>query len=220
MSTKAYLSFTKRERIGILTLAVLLLIMTVLPHFIPKPAPVAEIVPVVAQEKKSDSSWNRNYERPYYRDHRNYTYPDYGARKFRYKKRSYSDSSNYRRPYSNGNYYRNNEGEGKPYVHYDRNKINRNSETNYSAHYQSRYSPSPLDINTADTTAFIALPGLGSKLALRIVSFREKLGGFSHVAQIKEVYGLRDSVYQKLLPYLRCDSLFVRKPLLSYNTFR
>ena len=29
-----------------------------------------------------------------------------------------------------------------------------------------------LDINTADTTAFIALPGIGSKLAQRIINFR------------------------------------------------
>lgn len=39
----------------------------------------------------------------------------------------------------------------------------------------SRYAV--IDINTADTTAFISLPGIGSKLASRIVNFRDKLGG-------------------------------------------
>ena len=33
-----------------------------------------------------------------------------------------------------------------------------------------------IDINLADTTALIALPGIGSKLAARIISFRDKLG--------------------------------------------
>ncbi|HMC99957.1 MAG TPA: helix-hairpin-helix domain-containing protein [Ferruginibacter sp.] len=57
------------------------------------------------------------------------------------------------------------------------------------------------DINSADTTAFIALPGIGNKLANRIVGFREKLGGFYKVEQIGETYGLSDSVFQNLRRY-------------------
>lgn len=68
-----------------------------------------------------------------------------------------------------------------------------------------------IDINTADTTALISLPGIGSKLATRIISFREKLGGFYSVDQIGEIYGLRDSVFQKIKPYLQCHSNGVKK---------
>lgn len=60
------------------------------------------------------------------------------------------------------------------------------------------YTPKTIDINTADTTAFIALPGIGSKLAARIVNYREKLGGFHSVNQIGETYGLADSTFQKI----------------------
>ena len=60
------------------------------------------------------------------------------------------------------------------------------------------YKLSPIDINTADTTAFIALPGIGSKLAQRIISFREKLGGFYAVSQVGETFGLPDSTFQKI----------------------
>lgn len=70
---------------------------------------------------------------------------------------------------------------------------------------------SPIDINTADTSAFIALPGIGSKLAGRIVLFREKLGGFVNVQQIAEVYGLQDSVFQQLTPLLLCAAPVVKK---------
>lgn len=59
-----------------------------------------------------------------------------------------------------------------------------------------------ININTADTSALIALPGIGSKLALRILNFREKLGGFYSVEQIGETYGLVDSTFQKIKPYL------------------
>lgn len=63
-----------------------------------------------------------------------------------------------------------------------------------------------IDINTADTSAFIALPGIGNKLAARIVNFRQKLGGFSSVAQLGETYGVPDSTFQKIKQYLQCDN--------------
>jgi competence ComEA-like helix-hairpin-helix protein len=69
----------------------------------------------------------------------------------------------------------------------------------------------PVEINSADTSELIALPGIGSKLAARIVLFREKLGGFCSVRQVGEVYGLQDSVFQKLVAYLRCDSQKIKK---------
>lgn len=70
-----------------------------------------------------------------------------------------------------------------------------------STDYKPR-SMAPIDINTADTSAWIALPGIGSKLASRIVNFREKLGGFSSVAQVAETFGLPDSTFQKIKPRL------------------
>jgi competence protein ComEA len=63
---------------------------------------------------------------------------------------------------------------------------------------KSTYSNTLIDINTADTTVLIALPGIGSKLSQRILSFREKLGGFYKVDQIGETYGLPDSTFQKI----------------------
>jgi competence protein ComEA len=60
-----------------------------------------------------------------------------------------------------------------------------------------------VDINQADTSVFIALPGIGSKLAARIVNFRDKLGGFYSIEQIGETYGLPDSTFQIIKPSLR-----------------
>ena len=70
---------------------------------------------------------------------------------------------------------------------------------------------SSLDINSADTSAFIALPGIGSKLAGRIVNFRNKLGGFYSIEQVGETFGLADSTFQKIKPYLRLADSTVRK---------
>jgi len=68
-----------------------------------------------------------------------------------------------------------------------------------------------VDINTADTAAFIALPGIGSKLALRIVNFRDKLGGFYSVDQIAETYGLPDYAFLKIKPFLKFETSIVKK---------
>jgi competence ComEA-like helix-hairpin-helix protein len=49
----------------------------------------------------------------------------------------------------------------------------------------------------------MALPGIGAKLSARILQFRNKLGGFHSVEQVKETYALHDSVFQKIAPYLK-----------------
>ncbi len=63
----------------------------------------------------------------------------------------------------------------------------------------------PVDINTADTTAFIALRGIGPALASRIIRFREKLGGFYSIEQVGETFGLPDATFQSIRPLLRCS---------------
>lgn len=74
----------------------------------------------------------------------------------------------------------------------------------------------PIDVNTADSAAFISLPGIGSKLSQRIIHFREKLGGFYAVEQIGETFGLADSVFQKIRPQLKLSSLTLVK--ININT--
>ncbi|MCX8019623.1 MAG: helix-hairpin-helix domain-containing protein [Chitinophagaceae bacterium] len=68
-----------------------------------------------------------------------------------------------------------------------------------------------IDINTADSADFILLPGIGEKLSARIVAFRNKLGGFYSIQQIAETYGLHDSVFQKIKPYLSVSPSAVKK---------
>jgi competence ComEA-like helix-hairpin-helix protein len=78
------------------------------------------------------------------------------------------------------------------------------------------YAPKTVDINKSDTTAWIALPGIGSKLAFRIVNFRDKLGGFISVEQVAETFGLADSTFQKIKPRLVFSTVAVRK--ININT--
>ena len=80
--------------------------------------------------------------------------------------------------------------------------------------FSSRYQV--IDINEADTSAFIALPGIGSKLAARIINFRDKLGGFYSISQVGETFGLPDSTFQKIKQWLKLENIFIRK--ININT--
>jgi DNA uptake protein ComE-like DNA-binding protein len=51
-----------------------------------------------------------------------------------------------------------------------------------------------LDINRADSVAWVGLKGIGPGYARRILAYRERLGGFYQVDQLKEVYGM-DSMW-------------------------
>lgn len=68
-----------------------------------------------------------------------------------------------------------------------------------------------IDINATDTSALIALPGIGSKLANRIISFRDKLGGFYSVDQVAETYALPDSTFQKIKSRLGIQLADIKK---------
>jgi len=78
------------------------------------------------------------------------------------------------------------------------------------------YASAIVDINSADTAAFIALPGIGSKLSQRIINFRDKLGGFYKVEQIGETFSLPDSTFQKIKISLKIGTTEIRQ--ININT--
>lgn len=77
--------------------------------------------------------------------------------------------------------------------------------------YERKPPLTALDINTADTVLWDRLPGIGPVLAKRIVLFRERLGGFYSIGQVGETYGLADSVFVKIQPFLQLGNVSLRK---------
>ena len=72
-----------------------------------------------------------------------------------------------------------------------------------------------IDINEADSAQWESLYGIGPYLAKRIITFRESLCGFVSVEQVKETYGLRDSVFQSIKTCLTIEKIL--KPCISTN---
>jgi competence ComEA-like helix-hairpin-helix protein len=74
----------------------------------------------------------------------------------------------------------------------------------------------PVNINQGDSVAFVDLPGIGPSYAKRIINFRNRLGGFYAVDQIAETFGLPDSTFQKIKPFLQMDIATIKK--ININT--
>ena len=62
--------------------------------------------------------------------------------------------------------------------------------------------PLLVNIDLADSVTLIRLKGIGPVLASRIIKYREILGGFNSLNQLKEVWGITDSLFQTLIPFV------------------
>jgi competence protein ComEA len=60
----------------------------------------------------------------------------------------------------------------------------------------------PININTATAEEWKTLPGIGDVIANRIVKFRNSMGGFKSVDDVKKTYGLSDSTFNLIRQYL------------------
>lgn len=78
---------------------------------------------------------------------------------------------------------------------------------------QERHAFAKIEVNTADTNALIALPGIGPSFARGIVKYRESLGGYHSLDQLAEVYVLKDKpdAVARLRELLVVDTLMIRR---------
>ena len=70
-----------------------------------------------------------------------------------------------------------------------------------------------IDINTADTILLKQLPGIGGAYAKCIVNYREKIGGYCETEQLLEVYRMDTARYNEIKDYVKIDSSFTPNKL-------
>jgi competence protein ComEA len=63
-----------------------------------------------------------------------------------------------------------------------------------------------INLNSCDTSQLISLPGIGPVLSIRIIKFRNLLGGFAKVDQLQEVYGLSAETFDLIKGRVYADS--------------
>ena len=69
----------------------------------------------------------------------------------------------------------------------------------------------PVELNSADSAELRRVVGIGEKTVMRILRYRDRLGGFVSAAQLAEVPGVTESNYEKILKQICLDSCKIRK---------
>jgi len=59
-----------------------------------------------------------------------------------------------------------------------------------------------VDVNHADSTALVSLPGIGPIIAKKIIDYRTSHGPFPDMKSLKKVSGIGEKKFAKILPYL------------------
>ncbi len=77
-----------------------------------------------------------------------------------------------------------------------------------------------VDLNTVDSTTLVELPQIGPYTAVRIIEFREKLGGFIDKDQLRGVKGMDDARFAAIQPYINLGAVEIRKVDVNRADFK
>ncbi len=242
---KDYFSFSKKEGIAAIVLAVLIGVFIALPYLIKSNKKKPVIDKVMLEEITKLQSGKPNTDSP----HTSYkTYPKYsspnnqentifepfnfdpntvdeaGWHKLGLRDKTIHTLMNYR---SKGGQFRQPEDIKKiwglrpeeasriiPYVHIVGMEAYKKKE--YTPYKFASIKPMIVDINTATVDELRNIPGMGNGLLYRILKYKERLGGFLIIEQVKETYGMSDSAFLLMQPFLKLNSPIITK--ININT--
>ncbi|MDR3350411.1 MAG: helix-hairpin-helix domain-containing protein [Prevotellaceae bacterium] len=63
-----------------------------------------------------------------------------------------------------------------------------------------------VELNTADTSQLVKVRGIGAFTAMQIVRYREQLGGFATIGQLREIRYMTDERFEQIAPQVTIDT--------------
>ena len=82
-----------------------------------------------------------------------------------------------------------------------------------------KYTIVKVNLNNCDTSEMMKIPLFGAKRAAKLVEYREKLGGFHSLEQVKEVYILQSITLEHLEKYFTVNKQSIRKIAINNATY-
>lgn len=108
----------------------------------------------------------------------------------------------------------------EPFIQISNERIPERNTTKTSPtdRFESKYNPTQnkAELNSADSTALVKVYGIGPATAKRIMKYREKLGGFAEIEQLREVYGIDSARYAGISKNVFADASLITK--ININT--
>lgn len=231
---KDYFTFSRKERVALIILILLISIFIVLPYVIPfkKNAPlinenlqqqvklllVKDSLPnnnLAENETSNENSFSKNSSYAMFEFNPN-TINEEGWKKLGLKDKTIKTILNYR---SKGGKFKTAEDIRKiwglkkedadriiPYA-----KIESKTNNILNTKEGAIKSTVKIDINIATPQEWFTIPNMDRSLAYKIIKYKEKLGGFLTIQQVKETYGLTDSLFKIIEPYLILQTTNIKK---------
>lgn len=76
-----------------------------------------------------------------------------------------------------------------------------------------------VEINSADSASLLAIKGIGPAFASRIIKYRNRLGGFLSINQLREVWGIDSLKFEQIKPQLLINTNAIQKIDLNKCSF-
>ena len=77
-----------------------------------------------------------------------------------------------------------------------------------------------VELNTVDSATLVELPQIGPYIAMRIIEYRERLGGYADLEQLREVKGVDSTRFDIITPYIDTGEQELRKIDVNRDDFR
>ena len=111
----------------------------------------------------------------------------------------------------------------KPFISFESN-IAKVADENFSETENQEIKPEKknlkngivIELNTADTAAMLQIAGIGPSTARGIARYRNLLGGYHSIEQLKEVYGMRPENFERIRSNFTIDDSQIKK--INVNT--
>ncbi len=105
-----------------------------------------------------------------------------------------------------------------PYISINSNKSKDNFKTENK--FVSKQQSITLEINSADSTQWMQLKGIKAGRARLILKYKNMLGGFYSIDQIKEVYTINDTVFNAIKANLTVNPSLIQKIKVNTADFK
>ncbi|MBS1627509.1 MAG: helix-hairpin-helix domain-containing protein [Bacteroidetes bacterium] len=231
---KEYFTFSRKERTALIILILLISVFIVLPYIIPfkkekliiNEQLQQQVTQLLVKDSLSNNSLTTNEisnEKPYTEnlvyemfEFNPNTINEEGWKKLGLKDKTIKTILNYR---SKGGKFKTAEDIRKiwglkkedadriiPYV-----KIENKASNAINTKSDAVKTTLKIDINIASPQEWLSIPNIDRSTVYKIIKYKEKLGGFLIIQQVKETYGLTDSLFKTIEPYLILQTIKIKK---------